>query len=186
MHTYSKSNLWFIAFLLLVFAPGCCNPGANPNLAVPIVTSEMPLSASAGLCTTVVTATFSLPMNPTSINGSTFILAGPGATAVSGSVSYDPSNSTATFTPSSALVATTAYTATIMTGAADQDGIALGRVQRAIGHIGDGEGRQALAAIQLQRLLRPESHGLALVGGVNLDGAQEFRGFGHGLILDEG
>jgi hypothetical protein len=125
MHTYSKSNLWFIAFLLLVFAPGCCNPGANPNLAVPIVTSEMPLSASAGLCTTVVTATFSLPMNPASINGSTFTLAGPGTTVVSGTVTYDAPSMTATFTPSSALLAATLYTATITTGATDEYGIAL-------------------------------------------------------------
>jgi hypothetical protein len=125
MRRYSNSNLWFIAFLLLIFIPGCSNNGAKPNLAAPIITSEMPLSASAGLCTTAVTATFSLPMNPTSINGATFTLAGPGATAVSGTVSYDPSSTTATFTPSSTLVATTAYTATIMTGAADQDGIAL-------------------------------------------------------------
>jgi hypothetical protein len=125
MHTYSKSNLWFIAILLLIFTPGCCNPGANPNLAVPIVTSEMPLSASAGLCTTVVTATFSLPMNPSSINGSTFTLAGPGTTAVSGTVTYDAPSMTATFTPSSALLAATLYTATITTAAADEYGIAL-------------------------------------------------------------
>jgi hypothetical protein len=124
MHTYSKSNLWFIAFLLLFFTPGCCNPGANPNLVAPIVSSEMPLSASAGLCTTAVTATFSLPMNPTSINASTFTLTGPGTTVVTGTVSYDPSSTTATFTPSSALGATP-YTAMITTGATDEYGIAL-------------------------------------------------------------
>lgn len=125
MRRYSNSKIWLIAFLPLIFSVGCCNPGANPDLAAPIVTSEMPLSASAGLCTTVVTATFSLPMNPTSINGSTFTLAGPGTTAVTGTVSYDASSTTATFTPSSALLATTAYTATITTGATDEYGIAL-------------------------------------------------------------
>src|ERR1700735_2250677 len=125
MHTYSKSNLWFIAFLLLIFTPGCCNPGTNSNLATPIVASETPISGSAGLCSTVVTATFSLPMNSTSINGSTFSLAGPGTTVVAGTVSYDASSATATFTPSSALAAATMYTATITTGATDQYGIAL-------------------------------------------------------------
>jgi len=125
MHTYSKSNLWFIAFLLLIFTPGCCNPGTNPNLAAPIVTSEAPISGSAGLCATVVTATFSVPMSSTSINGSTFTLAGPGNTAVAGTLSYDASSSTATFTPSSALAATAMYTATITTGAIDEYGIAL-------------------------------------------------------------
>ena len=36
-------------------------------------------------------------------------------------------------------------------GMTDQDGVALVGVERAIGHIGDGEGRQRAAAIQLQR-----------------------------------
>ncbi|MHB8216569.1 MAG: Ig-like domain-containing protein [Candidatus Sulfotelmatobacter sp.] len=125
MGKYRNFNLWFVVFLLLIFNPGCSSPGAKTGLVAPIVTSEMPLSASAGLCTAAVTATFSLPMNPTSINGATFTLAGPSTTAVSGTVSYDPSSTTAAFTPSSALLATTTYTATIMTGAADQDGIAL-------------------------------------------------------------
>ena len=34
-------------------------------------------------------------------------------------------------------------------GMADQDGIAFGGVERAIGHIGDGEGRELAAAVQL-------------------------------------
>src|SRR6202044_821695 len=80
--------------------------------------SETPVSASAGLCSTVVTATFSLPMNSTSINGSTFSLAGPGTTVVAGTVSYDASSATATFTPSSALAAATMYNAptTVISG----------------------------------------------------------------------
>jgi hypothetical protein len=125
MRRYNNPKIWFPAFLLLIFSPACCNPGANPDLAAPIVTSETPISGSAGLCTTVVTATFSLPMNSTSINGATFTLAGPGTTAVTGTVSYDASSSTATFTPSSALLAATLYTATITTGAIDEYGIAL-------------------------------------------------------------
>jgi Ice-binding-like/Bacterial Ig-like domain len=127
MHTYSTSNLWFVAFLLLIFTPGCCNPGTNPNLATPVASSETPVSGSAGLCTTAVTATFSLPMNPTSINGSTFTLTGPGAASVTGTVSYEPSSATATFTPSSALSATMSYTAMITTGATDEYGIALAK-----------------------------------------------------------
>ncbi len=36
-------------------------------------------------------------------------------------------------------------------GMADQDGVALGGIERAIGHVGDREGRQVAAAIQPQR-----------------------------------
>ncbi len=54
-------------------------------------------------------------MKATTINMSTFTLSGPGATAVAGAVTY--SGTTATFTPpTSALAASTLYTATITTG----------------------------------------------------------------------
>jgi hypothetical protein len=73
----------------------------------------------------VVTATFSKAMNSTSINSSTFTLAGPGASPVTGTVTYDASSNTATFTPATALALSTLYTATITTGAIDEQGIAL-------------------------------------------------------------
>src|ERR1017187_5913595 len=64
-------------------------------------------------------------MNSTSINGTTFTLTGPGTTPVAGVVTYDSSNNTAIFTPSSALALSTLYAATIMTGARDEVGVAL-------------------------------------------------------------
>jgi hypothetical protein len=67
-----------------------------------------------------VTATFSQPMNPATINTTTFTLTGPGTTPVTGIVSYDAS--TATFIPSSPLALSTLYTATITTGAQDLNG----------------------------------------------------------------
>jgi hypothetical protein len=83
-------------------------------------------SGAAGVCpNTLVTATFSVPMNSTSINGATFTLTGPGATPVAGVVTYDAPSNTATFTPSSAFALSTLYTATITTGAIDEYGIAL-------------------------------------------------------------
>jgi len=91
--------------------------GANPCQA-PTVISVTPPNGTPGVCpSTVVTATFSEAMTPTTINGTTFTVTGPGATAVVGAVSY--SGSTATFTPSSALALNTMYTATITTGAKD-------------------------------------------------------------------
>jgi len=126
MHEYNNHKTWFIAFLLLIFSPGCCNPGANPDLAPATLTSESPLSGAVGMCpNAVVTATFSVPMNSTSINGTTFTLAGPDSTPVTGVVTYDATSDTATFAPSSPLALSTSYTATITTGATDQYGIAL-------------------------------------------------------------
>jgi hypothetical protein len=64
-------------------------------------------------------------MNPATISASTFTLAGPGATPVSGIVAYDVVSRTATFAPASVLAVNTVYTATISTGATDLAGNAL-------------------------------------------------------------
>jgi len=73
-----------------------------------------------------VTATFSLPMQPATINATTFTLtAGTPPEAVAGVITADPTNTIFTFTPSSALALNTLYTATITTGAIDEYGIGL-------------------------------------------------------------
>ena len=61
-------------------------------------------------------------MNPATINTSTFTLAGPGGSSVSGSVSLDSTGMVATFTPTNALTGGATYVATITTGAQDQYG----------------------------------------------------------------
>jgi hypothetical protein len=124
MRRYNNHTVCLAAFFLLIISPGCCNPGANPDLTPPAVISVAPLSAVSGVCpSTTITASFSLAMNPATIDGTTFTLTGPGTAPVTGVVTY--SASTATFTPASALTLNTLYTATITTGAADEYGIAL-------------------------------------------------------------
>ncbi len=126
MRRYKTFTIWFTSFLLIVLIVGCCNNGTNPGVTPPTVSSSAPISGAAGVCSnTVVTATFSKAMNPVSINGTTFTLAGPGTTPVVGLVSYDAPSNTATFTPSVALALSTLYTATITTGATDLYGNAL-------------------------------------------------------------
>src|SRR5580698_1163609 len=126
MRRYNSPKILFSALLLLIFSPGCCNPGANPGLVTPTVISVAPLSGATGVCpSTAVTATFSVAMNPATIDGTTFTLTGPGTAPVTGVVSYAASSDMATFTPSSALALGTLYTATITTGAIDVYGIAL-------------------------------------------------------------
>src|SRR6202163_2173875 len=129
MRRYNNYTMCFTAFLLLIIGVGCSDPDktGNPGLPPPTVISVEPPNGSAGVCpNTIVTATFSKAMNPATINDTTFLLAGPGATAVAGVVTYDIPSKTATFTPSSALaIPTVTYTATITTGATDTFGNAL-------------------------------------------------------------
>ncbi|MGB5005826.1 MAG: Ig-like domain-containing protein [Ferruginibacter sp.] len=70
----------------------------------------------------VITATFSMPMNPLTINFTTFKLS-LGTTPVAGTITY--SGSMASFTPTVNLLANSNYTATITTGAQNPAGTAL-------------------------------------------------------------
>jgi hypothetical protein len=90
----------------------------------PTVLSTVPLNGAVAVAqSTTVSATFSEPMEASTLNTTTFTLAGPGTTAVTGTVSF--AGSTATFTPTAALATGTLYTATITTGATDPTGNAL-------------------------------------------------------------
>jgi Ice-binding-like/Bacterial Ig-like domain len=129
MRKYSNSKIWLPALLMLIVSTGCSEydkTGANPTVTPPTVNSVAPLGGAMGSCSsTIVTAAFSVAMNPATIDGTTFTLAGPGTTVVTGVVTYAAASNTATFTPSSALALSTAYTATITTGATDVYGLAL-------------------------------------------------------------
>jgi len=127
------SEIWILAFLLVVALAGCGDPdknsrASNPGdpLTPPTVTFVTPPNGNVGVCPNanpvVITAVFSKAMNPATINTSTFTLSGPGGTSVAGAVTYVVSTNTATFTPSAALSASTTFTATITTGATDMFG----------------------------------------------------------------
>jgi hypothetical protein len=93
------------------------------TLIAPKVLSTSPTSNENGVALNkIVTATFDMVMDPLTITGTTFILR-QGSTSILGVVTY--SGTTASFTPSSALLANTLYTATITTGAKNTAGIAL-------------------------------------------------------------
>jgi hypothetical protein len=63
-----------------------------------------------------ITATFSEAMDPTTITASTFTVTGPGLVPVTGNVTYDPTNTIATFAPTGIFTVGTEFTATITTG----------------------------------------------------------------------
>ena len=97
-----------------------CQPGP------PTVVSVGPPNGASGICpATIVVAIFSEAMNPSTINTTTFTLAGPGTTPVAGQVTYDAPSYAATFTPSRNLTLNIVYTATITTGVQDLFGNAL-------------------------------------------------------------
>lgn len=111
--------------LSLAASLGC--PGKEPSgpedntggsdLTAPAITSTTPGSNGSGVnVRSVVSATFSESMDPSSINAASFTLGG----GVTGTVSY--ADRTATLTPSADLLGGTTYTATITTAARDLAG----------------------------------------------------------------
>ena len=110
------------AFLLAFAMAGCGRE--QTALVIPTVTSTNPANLATGVpVTQIVTANFSIAMNPTTINTMTFTVAGPGGAAILGTVTY--SGTTATFLPAANLLPSTTYTGTITTGATDPVGNAL-------------------------------------------------------------
>jgi hypothetical protein len=92
----------------------------------PMVISTVPVNGATGVpINQALSATFSVAMSPATIDGATFTLTGPGATAVTGVVTYVPAGSVATFTPAANLAPSTVYTATITTGAQDLANVGL-------------------------------------------------------------
>ncbi|MEJ0056635.1 MAG: ice-binding family protein [Bacteroidota bacterium] len=97
--------------------------GNGPDITLPTVNATDPLNNATGIVRNkTVAITFSEAMDPLTISASTFILK-QGTTSIAGAVAY--SGTTATFDPTSSLVAGTNYTATITTGAKDLAGNAL-------------------------------------------------------------
>jgi hypothetical protein len=97
--------------------------GVVAEVTPPTVLAIVPATVATSIAlTSNVTATFSEAMTASTISSSTFTVS-QGSTAVAGTVAY--SGTTATFTPTSALVAGLVYTATITAGAKDASGNAI-------------------------------------------------------------
>ncbi len=100
--------------------------GTTTNVSAPIIISTIPVNGAMAVpLNQKVSATFSTAMNAATINGTTFTLAGPGATAVAGTITYAAGSNTAIFAPTANLAPSTTYTATVTTGAQDLAGNAL-------------------------------------------------------------
>src|SRR6478672_5679367 len=89
----------------------------------PLVIATSPTSNETGVVLNkIITATFNMPMNPATLNATTFNLK-QGTTPIAGVVTY--SGNTAYFTPNVNLSPSTIYTATITTGASNLAGSSL-------------------------------------------------------------
>jgi hypothetical protein len=98
------------------------------DATAPSVTTVVPANAATNIAlNTTVKVTFSEPMNAGSVNAATFTLKNTLTSAVvPATVVYDAATSSATLTPSGALLGNTGYTVTVTTGATDAAGNPLG------------------------------------------------------------
>ncbi|WGV27943.1 DUF4082 domain-containing protein [Halotia branconii] len=91
-----------------------------PDTTPPTVTAKTPANGATNVNTvSSVTATFSEPINPATINSNTFELRNAGSTLIPATVTYNEATLTATLTPNSPLASSTTYNATVKGGATD-------------------------------------------------------------------
>ena len=114
----------FMGFLMVFFLTGCGSGGGGSGNTAPTVSSTVPANEAGGEAVNMkITATFSEEIDPLTITGATFLVTGPDAMPVSGTVTGV--GATATFTPSGDLAYNTTYTATITSGVEDRAGNSL-------------------------------------------------------------
>jgi hypothetical protein len=108
--TWQASNYW----VDVVFTTSTA-----PDTTPPTVSSTAPAAGATNVArSTTVSAVFNEPMDPATVSGSTFTLAGPDGT-VGATVAFDAATRTATLQPQAVLAATTPYTATVRGGSTD-------------------------------------------------------------------
>jgi Bacterial Ig-like domain/Cellulase (glycosyl hydrolase family 5) len=112
--------MFLLALLLTACGGGATGGGTSPGAIAPTVSSTSPANHATGVATNAtITATFSKPVDASTVTQATFTL----NNGVTGTVTY--SDTTASFTPSSALANSTQYTATISTGVKSATGTAM-------------------------------------------------------------
>lgn len=106
--TYQASNYW----VDVVYAND-----NGPDTTAPQVSSTIPGDGATDVASdTQVTAVFNEPIDPASLNGTTFRLRDAGGSVVAADVTYAAGSLTAKLAPSSPLVSSTTYTATLKGG----------------------------------------------------------------------
>ena len=124
-------NTLSLALLVGILATGCTDPVLGPDgiaVQAPTVTSVAPADGAVDVPvnTSMITASFSEPVDPATLNPETFSLACPLGTPITGTVAYAGNGNVATFSTSNALPANVTCTATLSTGVQDAAGTPLG------------------------------------------------------------
>ena len=106
--TFNKTNYW----VDVVFTTS-----GGPDNTPPTVVGTIPVNGAPAVAAAAnISASFSEPLDPTTVNSSTFTLQGPGG-AVAATVTWDSSNLKAILDPNASLAFSTSYTATLKSGA---------------------------------------------------------------------
>lgn len=118
---FPKVSIVLLAVLCFIGCSGISNPpNQNPQAsAAPTVLTVVPQTNGVGT-NRAIAVVFSRPMDPSSINAGTFMVAG-----VAGTVSYDTANKIAAFKPAADFAPNTMFNATITVGARDIAGTPL-------------------------------------------------------------
>jgi hypothetical protein len=94
--------------------------GALPTTGSPMVSATSPPAGASGVAiNTLITASFSESMNPLTITSASFTLACPYGSPIAGTVGYAVDGTIATFTPATALPASTVCTGNISAAVTD-------------------------------------------------------------------
>ncbi|HYX34218.1 MAG TPA: ice-binding family protein [Oligoflexus sp.] len=118
------------ACALATFVGGCEDDNDSQSSVITAslatVDATVPIDAATNVAINrKVAATFSIAMSPTTLTAATFIVSGPDAAPLPGTVAYEEASKTTVFTPTNNFSANTLYKATLTTGVKDLEGHAL-------------------------------------------------------------
>ncbi|MDZ7661823.1 ice-binding family protein [Thiohalophilus sp.] len=128
---FPRRGLILAAVMLLPFAATSCSndndgDGSFFDRSTPTVSSTYPINNATDVPVNhKITATFSEPMDPATIDDVSFTAVGADEPALIGAVTLDAETNTATFTPNSHFTSKTIYTATVTTAAESSNGVPL-------------------------------------------------------------
>lgn len=112
-------------FLFLLFIQTSCGGGGGGSVPVAALNATTGVTLNSGTtevdASSVISISFTADMDPTTFNTNTYRLSGPDG-AISGTVRYNPSTKTATFTPTAPLMPQATYTAVLTTDVKDKSG----------------------------------------------------------------
>ena len=111
--SFSRSIIKGVEYAMFTAAPGTYSVTYGSDSTPPTVSTTSPAGGAVNVAVTApVTASFSEPVDPATVNGTNFVLTGPGG-PVGATVTYVAGTSTAVLTPSGQLTEGATYTAAI-------------------------------------------------------------------------